>query len=399
MKTILLVLILFTTNLAAQQTEWYHLNADLLKVSFIGKSSVFALGTNGVVIRSVDKGMTWQQIPTIVQDSLLGIGFSDSLHGTIVGTNGKMMITNDAGVTWKIKLLPTTRTLRSISFKGIDGIIVGDEGTIFISNDGGSSWVQKESPTKVNLYSTLFVSDSILIGAQYGYLLLSNNNGTTWKMVDTLPGGGDLIEFSMISNGTVALTDGKYVFKRSTLEQKWKGTSLPSSVRGLAFSNFKNGFAVGPSLCMYQSVDGGATFSLFTDYDSSLVATRTDFTSIAFSDEQTGIAVGTKKTIYRTADGGKHWDLVSYLLQNNSWYDCEFISPDTGFICGAGLKIFRTKDGGATWLPQLQKIGEIVIFRNYFALHFFNSQEGIVLPVQSDSLLRTTDGGNSYKTE
>ncbi|MBK9247901.1 MAG: hypothetical protein IPM69_07270 [Ignavibacteria bacterium] len=136
---ILLLLFIFSLSIASsQQPEWYRLDADLLHCTFVGNTSAYSLGTNGCLLRSVDKGASWRQIPTGVQTSLRGIAFADSLHGTAVGDLGTILVTNDGGISWKVHSFTTPYNLHAVSFKGKYGIIVGDYGHIFQSDDGGN---------------------------------------------------------------------------------------------------------------------------------------------------------------------------------------------------------------------------------------------------------------------
>ncbi len=399
MKIFLALFMFIATTAIAQQPEWYRLDSDLLKVSCIGKTSVYALGTNGCLLRSVDNGGTWKQIPTLIQNSLLGISFADSLHGTAIATAGKAISTTDGGISWKLKIMPELTNLRSIVFRGMIGIIVGDGGTIFRSNDGGNSWSKVQSSIKINLYSTAFISDTTaIIGGQFGYLFCSHNAGVSWTVIDTLPGGFPIIDISIaINSNSIAISNGATIFRSSGIGKKWNETSFIFKIEGISFPKPNIGFVIGSNLSMYKTIDSGETFSLFDKYDSTLIASKADFTSIAFSDELCGVAVGTKKTIYRTIDAGNHWELVSYLNQEFYWLAAQFVSEDIGFASGGGTEVYRTKDGGATWLSQRKST--IKTSTSINALHFFNPKDGIIFPDLDRNLHRTTDGGETYVSE
>lgn len=113
MKILLLLFILSISIASSQQPEWYHLDCHLLKVAWTSNTSVYAVGTNGALLRSTDKGASWRQIPTLVSDSLIGIAFSDSLHGTAVGQDGILLTSADGGISWHLQKNVTNFTLRS----------------------------------------------------------------------------------------------------------------------------------------------------------------------------------------------------------------------------------------------------------------------------------------------
>lgn len=409
MRYILLLTILFIPSIAhAELNEWYHINGQLLQVTYNGSSTCYSVGTKGMLLHSPDKGESWRQIPTGVSDSLLSIAFSDALHGVIVGENGIVISTSDNGQTWIIGKLGV-KTLRAISFHNRTGMIVGDNGVIFRSDDNGKNWIQIQTTIKVGLYSIIMVADStIMIGAEGGLIFRSTDNGNTWNDDTAEPVFNFLYRISEITVSAerkvfaLAVRDKfSFLLVSSDSGKTWNSDTiaLPNGTKDITFPNNDFGFAVSNSSQINLSTDGGRNFTANHNFDSTQISVD-DLYSVLFIDRKIGIAVGASKTIYRTNDGGINWKLLSFLPNFVRKYTAvQFITEDTGYVgCGSFGLIFRTVNGGATWLPQRTSATDTIISGSEISsLYFYDSKIGIACPVSSGgSVLRTTDGGENY---
>lgn len=391
----------------AENPEWYYLNTQLLKVTCTNYSSVYSVGTNGVLLRSSDKGLSWKQIPTGISDALLNVAFSDSLHGTIVGDNGIIIATTDAGVSWKLQR-HGMKALRCVVFLENSGMIVGDSGTILRTEDRGKNWFPLQSPTNDTLHSIVMLTDRIiLIGASNGKILRSIDNGNTWSGINN-PIFNTFYRISDISVSAegkifaLAVKDKfSFLLVSADSAKTWNSNTitLPDRTNGITFPNSNFGFAVGNGSQIQFSKDGGRSYTPQTGFDSSLMSVDHLY-SISFMDQSIGFAVGGSKTIYRTDDSGNHWKLLSFLPNFDRGYSsAQFITEDIGYIGydSYGL-ILRTINGGSTWLPQRTSATDTIVSGSKInSLFFYDTQTGIACPLSSGrSVLRTTDGGENY---
>lgn len=406
---LLLFLIILPLNASADKPEWYYLNSNLQKVVFTSSTSMYTVGTNGVILRSTNKGKSWQQIATGLSNALFGIAFSDSLHGTAVGENGVILKSSDAGLSWKIQLQEETKKrLSSVMFYGEKGIIIGEEGNTFLSTNGGITWIYKKISTNEDLYSLgILVDGTILIGASGGLVFRSTDYGNSWDNETTKPISSVDCKITDISisaeNSTYALAvngPNSYLFVSKDNGKIWSINSidLPDNTTAISFPN--NDFGV--SVCTYSriniSTDGGLDFFPCNGFDTALMSTS-DLSSITFFDKKIGVAVGFSKTIYRTEDGGIHWNLVSFLADYGQRYSSvQFITEDSGFVGGSNGLVFRTFNGGSTWLPQKRVRADISVTGSTVgALFYYDTQIGIACPdLSAGVVLRSTDGGYSY---
>lgn len=69
---------------------------------------IWVAGSSGALYHSSDAGSSWTQVqPTIDGQALtadiIGVEFTDTLHGTVTTSSGNSLATNDAGQTWRKK--------------------------------------------------------------------------------------------------------------------------------------------------------------------------------------------------------------------------------------------------------------------------------------------------------
>ena len=99
----------------------------------------------------------------IIQNSgtfndLWSVCFSDSITGYAVGSGGIILKTINGGADW-ISQTPTTQDLYSVYFipaKPNTGYAVGGNETILQTTNGGTTWSVKHSGTSTVLYSVYF---------------------------------------------------------------------------------------------------------------------------------------------------------------------------------------------------------------------------------------------------
>jgi hypothetical protein len=120
-------------------------NVHKTHVHFVSDSVGFITcrdtSNNGVVLKTVDMGISWTEIINLPGANFNALDFYSETEGVIVGDNGLVVRINDAGQNWSIITFPTTAKLNTISF-GNDslGYLGGDGGTLFMTNNGGITW-------------------------------------------------------------------------------------------------------------------------------------------------------------------------------------------------------------------------------------------------------------------
>ena len=117
----------------------------------------WAVGNDGVILHTVDKGETWEQQDSGQTAILYSVCFVNESDGWIVGDGGLILNTVDGGATWEKQNSGVTEQLRSVFFANdSEGWAVGAAGVIINTRDGGSQWDPQSSGTNQDLEAIHF---------------------------------------------------------------------------------------------------------------------------------------------------------------------------------------------------------------------------------------------------
>src|SRR5262249_29516881 len=120
------------------ETDLYSLFADK-------DGRLFAVGAEGTILRSLNKGETWEKQNSAIATSLYTITGDDQNLYT-AGASGVLLRSQDHGDTWeKLSIKKESRTIRSLWLSRGELYAVGDAGMILHSKDKGQSFNQEKS--------------------------------------------------------------------------------------------------------------------------------------------------------------------------------------------------------------------------------------------------------------
>jgi photosystem II stability/assembly factor-like uncharacterized protein len=216
MRLFLSFLFLLTTSAHAQ---WNKIDvpttASLRGLSTVGANVVWASGTQGMVIRTVDDGKSWsvRVVPGAEKLDFRGIHAFDDRTAIVISSGpaekgqARIYRTDDGGKTWK-QVFEEQRP--GIFFDAVafwdrkHGIVLSDpvEGrfALFTTQDGGSSWKQVSSaalPLALPNEGAFAASNSCLTvqgdknvwfatgGGSVARVFRSRDRGRHWKVSDT----------------------------------------------------------------------------------------------------------------------------------------------------------------------------------------------------------------------
>ncbi|WP_457352164.1 YCF48-related protein [Roseateles sp. P5_D6] len=146
----------------------------------LGEQSWVAVGNMGGVYVSTDSGATWNAAYTGTTSTLYSLAFTDAKTVWAVGSEGTLLKSEDAGAKWTLVKLPSSNgLLRDIKFANAKvGWIVGDGGLILATQDGGKTWRQQPSGTNLALSSIQVVdANTAWITGANGLVLATGNGG------------------------------------------------------------------------------------------------------------------------------------------------------------------------------------------------------------------------------
>lgn len=214
-KLFVLLLLIAKPMLAEWETMKVPTTADLRGLSAVSADVVWASGTGGTVIRSVDGGGTWSAMIVTGAEKLdfRGIRAFDQNTAVIISSGpaekgeARIYRTNDGGKNWQ-QVFEEKRA--GIFFDAIafwdrkHGIVLSDpvdgKFALFATEDGGTTWRQIPSaslPAALPNEGAFAASNSCLTvqgasnawfatgGASVARVFRSSDRGQTWSVADT----------------------------------------------------------------------------------------------------------------------------------------------------------------------------------------------------------------------
>ena len=182
--------------------------------------SLVIVGRYGKIMRSADRGASWQPLASGETRALFSVAFADAQRGVAVGSQGLVLETTDGGTTWARRDLTTDRQLFLVRFTGGGrGFIIGEFATLWRTDDSGATWTQLELPwsdllpelaeqfgtVEPHLYDVAFCTpDRGWLVGEYGLILATADGGRTWAKQR----GGGLFDPHLFA---VACTGGESV--------------------------------------------------------------------------------------------------------------------------------------------------------------------------------------------
>ena len=300
---------------------------NLYTAEYLG-GEIWAFGSGGTIIRSIDEGRTWSESGISVSQDLTS---SDSSYESIIvaGNSGTILLMNEGfwmdissdqfgdikdialtgndsfvvieqdevwtctvTVEWDTECDSANEgegvNYLSVSFLDSEnGIISGENGAIIASSDGGSSWEYRDAPSEVSTKAIIDVEYYSTIRAyaisEEGHILKSSREGNVpvgfvWSTVDIEreypPGGGDEFESG--------------------------GSNLDFEVSGMKVLGQFKFMLSGPGGYLALSLDGGNIVS----QQMIPVSNETVFNGFAMLDGFRGVVIGDGGLVLRTENAG-----------------------------------------------------------------------------------------------
>lgn len=349
--TIFLMSMVFTNAYSQQDVNgWYWLNGrptgnTLNWVKIINSSTIYAVGTRGTFIKSIDGGSTWSvnsQVGNPDNSSTGGLAtrdlnsawFMDANTGIAGGATsvaasgvaaGTLSRTTDGGNTWTyVQYNDTAGTIRNFYF--IDGntgfVCGGTRVRVTKTNDGGLTWTDAFGdlpPT--NTYESVFAFDenNIIVTTSSNRIFRTANGGVNWVQT-TLPGSSATITDVYFKDANTGYVCGNSNYFAYTLNggNSWNQSNPPASVgqRRLKYSNGSI-YLVGAYTEIYKSTDDGASWGSMNFVDGTNPNQPAQFVMYGIDVVGSQIAVsGNAGIINVSTDGGNTWNNKNYSITN-----------------------------------------------------------------------------------
>jgi photosystem II stability/assembly factor-like uncharacterized protein len=334
----------------------------------------------------------WQwSNPAPEGNEMFDASFITGTKGWAVGGNGAILSTTDRGATWSSQMNP----LRTTPFIGLNvvfvdqntGLISSNNGTLVRTSDGGNVWSVLPSPG-VSIQKLRKAPDGSIWGfGSLGALARSTDVGRTWTIMPT--NILDVVFDVAFPSPSVfvAVCGGGIVLRTTDAGGSWSKTTLSvtSDIVSVDFVSATKGFAVQKSKYLLRTTDGGATWADTTIFVNSLRTVR-------FADAQTGwvLSNGTG-TVLKTSNGGLSWAGVAIDTSfRYSFQNVVTFGPDAALFLGEGGAVFYTANGGTT----IQQQGSAVTREHLYGVTSLGASEAWVFG--NRTVMRSTDNGVAW---
>jgi photosystem II stability/assembly factor-like uncharacterized protein len=300
---------------------------SLWDVAFTDAQHGWVIGLNGIVLRTVDGGVTWTTVaPPGSGELCRKVQFADAMHGWIA-CQGELRATTDGGETWSVQ---STITAYDLDFASATTGWLAAGTRIYGTTDGGATWQVQFENTEYSIGNVSFADASHgwasakfdgccgpeVNGADI--VLHTTDGGTTWTRQFATGGWeqsiGDIDAISptlawFVGNGSnhTALGEYKYVTRDGATWTAVPDSTNRTSLHDVEFIDANIGFAVGYAGSIVRTVDGGATWTVDETARWHYIPDHTDperpsVNAVHMLDAQHGWAVGDSGTILRLGD-------------------------------------------------------------------------------------------------
>jgi len=361
------------------------------RVISFNKNEGIILGNNNTVLKTSDSGLTWYPISSSSDNNFIAASFIDMNDGIAI-SKSKLFRTTDGGITWSNCIFSyTNQDLKSISSSSEnDAIAVGDKAVVLRTSDGGVSWSRLLSGTLYELLGISFRSVCMIdkytsfIAGEKGTILNTTDNGENWNSLTSgTVNNLNCIDFVTPNIGYVVGDNGT-VLKTTDGGAHWHSqNTVTKKLNGVSFISPDKGVAVGNDGIILRTINGGVNWIPQTISDAAL------FSVWLHSD--TGVAVGEYGSVFITTNGGSSWfkndvGITDYHVNFNS---VNFSDQKNGTIVGSDGIVLRTSDGGFNWIEQRSGTN-----LSLYCVNFINNDYGMIVG-SSGTILRTTNGGET----
>jgi len=333
--------ILFPFLSHAQWLQKYEGTQFFLKIKALDQHTVFGVGYNGSILRTMNGGISWELMQSNTTSQLYDVAFPGMTTGYACGANGVLLKTTDGGSTWNPCTTGTTLHLRGLYFL--------DDNTGYISGSSGS--------------------DPFQYGADSGIILKTTDGGLSFTTSYTSAVAVQAVKMFNANTG-IALCNGPADSSGTILRTTDSGSTWGTCHQSAPYNPLTSleTFATGLAYVAGYTGPGATT----TDYGATWTDTFPSGPStwdISFPSPQTGYYAGFDPmaggSISKLSDGGQLTAQIS-----GSFTTVDFVDDTIGYAATADGKIYKTINGGEiVGIPSPGSAGfpGVTVFPNPFS--------------------------------
>ena len=355
---------------------------DLLVVP----SGVYAAALSGL-LRSIDDGATWNSASGLFSVRALGASQSgDTIYAGRV--NGEVCRNDDGGEEWSCVSSSIQQTILTIALDPSDSDIVFVAGRSGISRsmDGGKSWetVGQAVPDLGNVSDMTFAAGTppILYVAARDGVHSSSDSGEGWTELREF--GAGCIAVSPSQPNKVYLCENRVVRFSQDGGQQWERINIDFNPRVIAFQpqNANTMLAGSFNRGVFRSSDTGQTWMAA---NTGLVSTLARLVRVA--SDSTVYADKDQILISRSMDGAQSWTDGADV--NVVAFDVHPTQPNVLLAGSRGLS--KSTDGGEIWAPT-----GLISGSTQQVVYDRSNPNIVYASLFQEGMVRSTDGGDTW---
>lgn len=282
------------------QNEWFK------KVYALGKDTLYVIGKNGLIAKSVDKAQHWtKQYP--INKQLNDIVLLRDSTGIVVGNDGTILKTTDNGLNWVAKKSNTNDHLISIAVVDLNNFwVVGENGIVLNTIDGGETWNKKEIGSTSRL-NDISIKDGVgfIVGNSVFYKTL--DSGVIW-LNENLP--HESLSLENINLLSVNQTS-KNLYYLLIATDEYRGTYLSkTNSSNIVLSEYLNNFTI-----INDSIGYGSHASITTNSDN--IIKIYEFNNGHYVNDTKLYPSGIGQVDYTHSDLSMIGDSIGYVISGN----------------------------------------------------------------------------------
>jgi len=407
MKKLLLVLIftlLYIPNIYSQ-SGWFWQNPipqgnDLLSVSFCNPNTGFAVGNFGAMIKTTDKGESWNEL---IKNSIISysqIKFTDENTGYLLRIDNKIFKTTNSGANW-YSLYSSNSTISNFSFCNSNTGIILINDTIYKTSNGGINWYLYFTPAHNEfLYGTFCKNDSCIyltgresrllypyLWFDFGLFYYTTNNGLNWNRETYQYANASIIESITFIDDNFGFMSGTHGFFSKTTNGgiNWVqyGVDSTTTFSRIYFINQQTGYLFCDAYPGFKTINGGLNWT-----GSGL----NNANCMCFNEYNNIVAVQLNGGILKSTNSGSNFTSKSFSVTSANLITIQCVSDNVYYAGGNGGTLIKTTNGGKYWFNQQSGIN------NYIKKIKFTNENvgGAISPLY---IIHTTNGGNNWITQ
>lgn len=245
----------------------------------------------------------WNSQTSGTFENLNGIYMVNSSTAYAVGNNGIVLKTTNGGQTWVQKNVPASTNNLSVYFQSaMTGFVGNQNAMVYKTVDGGDNWEVNGSASTYAITSVCFTSALTgYCGDHYSNIQKSTDDGQTWWTLTTTP-GYDAKLFFMNDNRGYAVDNYGYFYTTSNGGYNWTNVRVSTdTLSSVYFITSTIGYVAGDSGRVFKTTNGGTNWNLLT------TGTTVKLNSLYVQNLNEIYACGNYGTIMYSSNGGTSW--------------------------------------------------------------------------------------------